>query len=292
MPDAELSEPTLSSTHRPGAQAVGLLRRHITAALDHLAGPRPSGARIHAARKELKRSRATLRLMREAIDPGHFGEADAALRGAARQLNDARDADVLLRAFKRLRDAFEESKTPAALEPLRKLLQDERRTAAASMSRERLQAIKLLLRTCKQHTYEWSVANDVDLLTAGMQRTYRKARQGYRAAREAPSDERLHAWRRQLKYCAYQLETIRSVSAGKSAKLLHACTQVADVLGKDHDLALLRERAAAADLEASSALHVADEIRRERAKLQRRALRLGARLYRVKVRQFEPLRRH
>jgi CHAD domain-containing protein len=284
------SELTLTSTFRPGAQAVGLLRRHTAAAVEHLAGARPSGARIHAARKELKRARATLRLLREAIDAAHFAEADAVLRGVARQLNGVRDADELLRTFEKLRDALKESKRPARLAPLRKLLQQEHRTAVSSMSRERLQAIKLVLRTCKQQSYGWSAANDLDLLTAGMQRTYRKGRVCYRAAREARSNERLHAWRRQVKYCVYQLETIRSIGAGKTTRRLRACAKIADLLGKDHDLAMLQERAALADLDAASALHVADEIRDERAKLQRRALRLGERLYRIKVRNFKPLR--
>jgi CHAD domain-containing protein len=284
------SELTLTSTYRPGAQAVGLFRGHVAAAVEHLAGARPDGARVHAARKELKRARATLRLLREAIDPGHFAEADATLRGVARQLNGVRDSDVLVRAFAGLRGALKESKHPARLEPLRQLLQDERRTARGSMSRERLRAIKLVLGTCRQQSYEWPVANDMDLLTAGIQRTYRKGRLCYRAARDARTDERLHAWRRQIKYCAHQLETIRSISAGKTTKRLRACAKIADLLGRDHDLAMLQERAALADLDAASALLVADEIRDERVKLQRRALRLGERLHRVKARKFRPLR--
>jgi hypothetical protein len=37
----------------------------------------------------------------------------------------------------------------------------------------------------------------------------------YRAACESPSDQRLHAWRRQVKYCAYQLEAVVSIGSKK-----------------------------------------------------------------------------
>lgn len=286
------SEFALTSTYHPGTQAAGILRCHLTAALTHLAGARPSGTKIHAARKELKRARATLRLMREAIDPNLYDEEDAELRRAARMLNDVRDADVLVRAFARLRTSDKKSKQPTNLKPLRRLLLNERRKASSTLLGNQLREIREALTQSRLRTRDWSVVNDIDLLMEGMQRTYRKGRACYRAVYETRSDERLHAWRRQVKYCSCQLETIRSISSGKMTKRLRRCTRLADLLGKDHDLALLHERAAAADLDAASALHFANAIRRQRAEFQRKALELGARLYRTKPRKFQPLRCH
>ena len=286
------SELALKSTYHPGTQAAGILRGHLTAALRHLAVAKPTGAAIHAARKELKRARAALRLMRKAIGPERYDEEDAELRGAARLLNDARDADVLLRTFARLRKSVKESKPPTNLAPLRAMLLNERRKAASTVLGNGLKEIREALSQSRRRTRDWSVANDMDLLTGGLQRTYRKGRLCYRAARETRSDERLHAWRKQVKYCAYQLEAIRSISSGKMTKQLHTCTKLADLLGKDHDLALLHERAVAADLDAASALHVTDAIGRQRAGLQHKAFKLGARLYRRKPRKFQPLRYH
>jgi hypothetical protein len=289
--DCAMAPSELTSTYHPGSQAVELLRGHVAAARAQLATSQSSAAKIHGARKDLKRARATLRLIREALDPNLYYEEDAHLRRAARMLNDMRDAEVLLRAFARLRKSVKESRPDANLEPLHRLLLAERRRASATKLGERLQDARAVLTQAHERTREWSVANDMDQLARGMRRTYRKGRFCYRAACELRSDERLHAWRRQVKYSAHQLEAMRSIGRARMAKRLHLCMQLADLLGRDHDLAMLHERAAAADIDATSALHLADAIRRQRARLQRKALKLGARLYRAKPRKFQPLPR-
>lgn len=225
------------------------------------------------------------------MDPNEYGAEDADLRRAAQMLNEVRDAEVLLRAFARLRNSLKETRPRANLERLHKLLLEERRRATAANSRQQLPAARAVLMRATQRTREWSVANDMDLLTKGMQRTYRKGRFCYRAACESPCDERLHAWRRQVKYCAYQLEATGTIGSAKAAKRLRLCTKLADLLGRDHDLAMLHQRVVAADLNATTALSCTNAIRRQRARLQRKARKLGARLYRAKPREFRPLRR-
>lgn len=282
-------ELTLTSTYHPCNQVAGVLRGHLAAALRFLTTAKPSGASIHAARQELKRARAMLRLLRESIDPEHFSLEDATLRQAAHQLNDVRDAEVLVRVFSRLRDAFKDEPRRPNLEPLRKLLLRERRHSASNALREPLAAAKTLLVQAKERTRDWSVANDVDLLTSAMQRTYRKGRACYRAACESATDEHLHAWRRQVKYSAYQLEALGSLAPARMTKKLPRSAQLAKQLGRDHDLCMLRGRIADAHLAAAANLRLTDAIRRERADLQRRALQRGKRLYRSKPRKFQPL---
>jgi CHAD domain-containing protein len=282
------SECTLTPTGKPGTQAAGILRAHLTAALTHLTGDRLSGAKVHAARKEVKRARATLRLMREVIDPDHFREEDATLRRVAQMLNDARDAEVMLRTFLRLRESIKDSDPQTNLGPLHKLLLQERRRATSNELGVRLNAIRAMLTRSKERTRDRSVANDLDLLAQGMRRTYRKGRLCYRAASESRTDEQLHAWRRQVKYCGYQLEAIGQVGR-KMTKRLRRCRKLADLLGSDHDLALLHKRVMDAPMDAGSALCLMNAIARNRARLQRHALDLGARIYRAKTRKFQPL---
>jgi hypothetical protein len=285
------SECTLTSTYQPGTQAARIFRAHLTAALTHLAGDKLTGSRIHAARKELKRARATLRLMRDAIKPDCYQAEDATLRRVAQLLNDVRDSEVMLRTFSRLRSSIRDSDPQMNLEPLHKLLLRARRAATSSELGNRLKEIRTRLVESREGTRGWSIANDLDLLTKGMQRTYRKGRLCYRDASESRTDELLHAWRRQVKYSAYQLEATGSVGR-KMTKRLRRCAKLADLLGKDHDLALLHKRIADASLDAVSALRLTNLITQSRRRLQRQALELGARLYRRKVRRFQPLRCH
>lgn len=282
-------ELTLTSTYHPCNQVVGLLRGHLAAALKFLNTTRPSGAGIHAARQELKRARAMLQLLRQSVDPEQFRLEDATLREATHQLNDVRDAEVLVRVFSRLRDAVKDELRRADLEPLRKLLLRERRDCASNTLREPLAAAKTLLLQAKERTRDWSVANDVDLLTSAMHRTYRNGRVCYRAVCESATDEHLHAWRRQVKYSAYQLEALGSLAPARMTRKLRRSAKLARLLGRDHDLCMLRGRIADAHLDAAANLRLTAAIRRERGDLQRRALQLGSRLYRGKLRKFRPL---
>ena len=279
----------LTSTYHPCNQVAGILRGHVAAALALLDSDRPEGSRIHSARQELKRGRAALRLLRESIDKAEFRQEDATLREAAQQLNDVRDSEVVLRVLSKLRVAFADEPQRPQLAPLRALLVRERRTAAAKAARESLATATALLLQAKERSRNWSVANDLDLLTRAMQRTYRQGRACFHAACEARTAQHLHAWRRQVKYCAYQLEALGSLAPRRIRKRLRRCRKLAKALGQDRDLLLLQKRVAAVHLDATSKLQVSAAIRRERSKLQRRALRLGKRLYRARPRTFLPL---
>lgn len=282
-------QPALTSTYHACNQVAQILREHVAAALTLLGSPRPGGARIHAARQELKRARAALRLLRESVDSQLFREEDTLLRDAAHQLNDVRDCEVVLRVLSRLQAAFKDGTPGPDLTPLRARLLQERRAATTSALREPLATAKKLLMAAKEHTRDWPVENDLDLLTAAMRRTYRQGRACYHAACESPTDEHLHAWRRQVKYSAYQLEALGSLAPRRMKKRLRRSAKLAKVLGRDHDLLLLQQRIAAVHLDASSKSRVSGAIRKERKALQRRALQLGKRLYRARPRRFQPL---
>lgn len=282
-------ELTLTSTYHPCNQVAGILRGHLARALTLLSTSKPSATRIHAARQQLKRSRAMLRLLRESIDAQQFRQEDATLRQAAQQLNDVRDAEVVLRVFSRLRNALKDEPRRPKLEPLHKVLLQERRNASANALREPLAVARTLLVHAKEQTRNWSTGNDLDLLRQAMRRTYRRSRDCYRAARASRTDDHLHAWRRQVKYSAYQLETVGSLAPARMRRRLRRCTKLARVLGRDHDLLMLRQRIPDANLEAAASLRLDRAIERERAELQRRALRFGQRLYRVEPREFRPL---
>src|ERR1700680_2607244 len=83
--------------------ATGAVRRaalhHIENAERALGASRLSDVDVHLARKEIKKSRAALRLLRAALTEATYRREDAALRSAARALNAARDARVLVRAL-------------------------------------------------------------------------------------------------------------------------------------------------------------------------------------------------
>src|SRR5688572_18470539 len=70
---------------------------------------RPGDETIHEVRKDLKRARAALRLLREAVGDAAYAQENAELRDAARPLSGIRDAVVTLEMVEEL---LEEEKKP------------------------------------------------------------------------------------------------------------------------------------------------------------------------------------
>src|SRR5262245_45497590 len=83
---ANMAKP-LRHTKSGTKEVQRLLGRHIAQALKALRGNQPlSDAAVHGARKQLKKARADLRLLRQALAPQTYHYENTALRDVARPL--------------------------------------------------------------------------------------------------------------------------------------------------------------------------------------------------------------
>src|SRR5205085_153720 len=109
------------------------------------------------------------------------------------------------------------------------------------------------------------------------------------AAAGDPTIENLHEWRKQAKYLRYQLEILRPVWPERMGELADEADRMGDLLGDDHDLAVLRQLLTddpgrfpeAGDREVLLAL-----IDRRRAELEQEATLLGERFFQDRPRDF------
>lgn len=161
------------------------------------------------------------------------------------------------------------------------------------------------------------------LVQPGLQRVYRKGRARWaRAAARKPSPTALHRWRKEVKDLRYVLEVLdvrgsparpateamprgqatsashatsaRKAKSGRRraqrlTKLARRTDALGELLGQEHDLALLAERVHAhAPLKRHKRARRAllRTIARRRGRLRERALRKGARLYARKPKRF------
>ncbi len=273
-----------------GARRIA--RRRVRSALEILAGEPPTDRSVHAARKELKKARATLRLVRDALGASTYKKENAALRSAARPLSEVRDAEVLLEA---LHSLIERSGAPASKLRLGKFqsvlnrgLTESRATVLEGKgplkrARKTLQAVRSRAEHWHVGHHGWSV------LGAGLKRTYSQGRRALARAQARGSDESLHEWRKQIQYFWHQLQILEPLGSGPLPDLLEQTHRLADLLGDDHDLAVLRERAVKArGVFPTAATHRAliALIDRFRAGLQEKALRLGSHLYQERPATF------
>lgn len=196
------------------------------------ARPLPRDEAIHDARKRLKRVRALLQLVRPVVKKSLRRSEDAALRDVARPLSELRDVKVQI-------ETLEKVAPDDAVVAVRQELTDRKRslddqnpleTAAASIQ-------KALLRVSN-----WTaVPNRWASVGKGLRRTYRRARRAYADAIRQPTVEKRHEWRKQAKYLRYQLEVLRPLAPETLDDLVFQAEKLGELLGDDHDLAVLRQ---------------------------------------------------
>jgi CHAD domain-containing protein len=255
---------TLVSPDRPVQQCRDIFARQLGCAIDELEERKPN---VHGARKQLKRARATLRLLRAAIGDELYRHENVVARDAARPLSSTRDDEVMSDALKGLADRFGTTISGVNIRP-----------AGHAVSAKQLSSIKAALKRAMTRAQAWrSDADGWDSIATGLRSTYRRARRALRRARKDRVSEDLHEWRKQTKYLWHQLQVLTPIAAGPIGELADEFHHLADYLGDEHDLAVLRPRVAA------STTNLVD---RRREELQDKAFALGERLYADKSQTF------
>jgi CHAD domain-containing protein len=269
-----------------------IAQQRIEKAIEPLHSAKPTDQAVHTARKELKKARATLRLLRDAVSDATYKRENVALRDAARPLGAARDAKALITTLDKLVERYGAPARALPVNGLKRALRRERSDArrrmhngAASVKVQRAALRKSSKRAATLPTgrHGWEV------IGKGLKRTYRNGRNGLAAAESDDSASNLHEWRKQTKYLWHQLRILEPLWPGLIGELADQTHKLADYLGDDHDLAVLRERIlgkedAVPDSAALSALIAL--IDRRRSELKGKAFVLGRRIYEEKPKEF------
>lgn len=242
---------------------------------------------VHAVRKDMKKARSALRLLRKPLPRAERRRANRRLRDAGRALSASRDADVKLETLTDLAERFE-GLPSAALEAWRRILQRDAEAAANTLAEEAAVAeAGDLIEAARADAERWQLAEEGwPALEAALARIYRRGREAMARAERGADERALHEWRKRAKDLRYGLRIVGGAwppVLDATAKEAHELT---DLLGDHHDLAVLREDLngrALGELETAS-LRAA--IREREAELAVAALDLGSRLYAEPPRAF------
>jgi CYTH domain-containing protein/CHAD domain-containing protein len=223
------------------------VRRAIVGRLDKAAGRlREAGdadgdalaEAIHGARKDLKKARAALRLVREDLGEKTFKRENRALRDAARTLSASRDAEVKLATLDALA-AGDGDVPPAATALWREALVADRDRIVGGESGGTEEAVAAI-EAVAARAPEWRLrAEGWKLLAPGLDTAYRDGREAFAALGAEPGFEAVHEMRKRGKDLWYQLRLLRDAwqpVLEPTAEEIHDFT---DMLGDHHDLAVL-----------------------------------------------------
>jgi len=247
-----------------------------------------SDENVHAVRRGLKRTRASLRLLREALGMAEYRRLNRAVRDAARPLSTMRDGKVLLQTLDTVIAKADKAPSIPSYAELRRSLQQEARLYRKNLTAQDIAAIRHHLTAVEQSLQGLSDTrlDRVDI-SAAIKRSHKKTRRASKAAKRESSDENLHEWRKQVKYERGQLELLQPLKSKRIDSSVQQAHKLSDCLSDDHDFAVLREKILAqftvADTDNTDVDVLLKVLKPMRAKLQKKAHRLGKALHNSKL---------
>lgn len=227
------------------------------AALDALQerpkGKAPDPLTIHELRKNIKKLRALVRLIRP-VFPDYRVE-NAALRDAGRILAPLRDQAVLATGLRRLGQELghPEPDLDALLLRLSAEAPSGPPDAEAALARHRaaLEAIAARLPAWKPS------AKGFDALAPGLALSFGRARREMKRALTTPTSEALHNWRKRVKDHWYHARLLAAIWPDAMDAHAEIAGRIGEALGEARDLAILAE-ALVPCCDDPAALHISD----------------------------------
>ncbi len=274
-----------------GIQRIALGRAQKAAEeLDDARNGTDFATSVHAARKDLKKLRGVLRLVRGELGEKVYRNENQRYRDAGRWLAQSRDAEVKAETLSALRERFDEELPPDLADAWLVALERERDEIvervlngdAKSLIAETMTTIE----AGREEISTWSLENDSwELVEAGLLRSYRRSRRAMKRTRSDPVAENVHEWRKRTKDLWYQLRILRNAWPPVISETAEQAHELADLLGDHHDLAVLAEDLAAREIagDRDTAMALID---RRQSELLKCAFEVGERLLAEKSKAF------
>lgn len=250
---------------------------------------------VHNVRKRFKKIRAVIRLVRDELGKDLYHQENACYRDAGRQLSAVRDAQVRIETLDSLVDHFGETVDETGFTELREALEARYDATRKHMVQEEeaIATVIATLKSARERVADWPLQNHWSALAPGLKRVYERGYEALATAETKPTSEHWHDWRKRVKYLWYHVRILKNVWPSMMSELADQLKDLADDLGDDHDLAVLRqfileqpqrlEDHSSEHHQLSAVIALGD---RRQMELQQSAQQLGHRLYAEKPKAF------
>ena len=247
---------------------------------------------IHEARKATKRLRALVRLVRRDLGDEMYALENQCYRDAGQRLSGLRDATVLVETLDRLVESLGNDVPQSRFAQVRVWLVERRDRAYSQADSSDLVVPQVVsdLAQARERLEHWQLQRrGWGGIRVGLQRIYARGRRDFAAAYALPSDEAFHDWRKQVKYLWYHTQILENIWPPVMQALAEELDQLGELLGQDHDLAVLHTavrtefpRAGAA----ATLMALERRINEVRSGMQAQARLLAERIYVERPREF------
>ncbi len=275
----------------PMSEAV---RRVAFAELDianaALASPPDRHSGVHSARKCLKRLRSLLLLVRPGVPEPVFDNLSERLSAIARGLAPARDAHALLDAVDKLGPDEEAFAATSPIRSLRGWLRKRRDAAERNLETGAAAEAMRGLRELQPALVGLAVyPDDFSPLVKGLRHGYRATRKSFEHAFASQTDEDFHEWRKDVQHHWRQMQLLAPCAPSELAARAESARALSQLLGDDHDIAMLGRLVSTPTMVFGSAEDTAAFLKRCRKRhkaLRREAKARATKLFAERPRPF------
>lgn len=245
---------------------------------------------VHAARRNFKRIRALLDLVKDE-SPGKTGKAgQKRFASIARKLAGARDAQIAYQAAAALEKKYGSAETAAVFADVKSWLQARRDRQEQRLGANAVDAVLVQLREVRADfdTFELQRTKIEDLLKA-VRQTYRGGRAAKQIALESGEETAIHDWRKLVQRHWRHMVLFRNAWKAEIKARIALASELSDVLGTHHDLTVLRDAIiidGTAVISQDGAQILCRFIEKKQRRLARKAAILGERLFAEKPKAF------
>jgi CHAD domain-containing protein len=245
---------------------------------------------IHEARKNVKKVRGLLKLMRPELGATYAIE-NARFREIGQKLSEFRDSGAMLEIFDQLAEVYVCDWAGHDTTPIRaKLLEEKAFRESAAGIGEILAAVSAELRSASEDVKGWPLqADGLEAISPGLEATYRSGRRAMKRALREPLPENFHGWRKRVKDHWYHVRLIGQVCGDALAFYQKNLRHLETCLGDDHNLAVLQQKLSKEpELYGSQEVigMFLDSVKQRQQSLRSTAESIGQQIYQEKPRMF------
>lgn len=231
----KLGEPIEQGFRRIAVEQIERAQSQINAKKD-------PAAEVHEARKCMKRTRALLRLGREGLGDDVFRAENARFRAIATALAPARDDHVMIETIVKLMTSEEVGHATHALARLKAAVLVQRAQNALSIG-DGLAEADTELEHALRRARRWQIQPDCfSTLERGLVRNYRRGLARRERAFQENTDEAFHDWRKGVQALWRHMQLVSKAWPAHFEGHVELARELSQILGDDHDLAILREK--------------------------------------------------
>lgn len=205
---------------------------------------------IHDIRKRLKKLRALSRLVRDELGEENYKSINIYFRDLGREISEFRDLTAHLETIELLNQRYGKYIYVNFFKTFEKQIEAERNEMEETLKSRNFFSDHLVekLKKAQEELIHWPVeSNKIDIILPSLQRVYKRGVKALKEAYKNPTPENFHEWRKRVKYLWYQTLLLQEIWPDFFDTLEAEIHQLADYLGDDHDLMVLKDKIAMDD---------------------------------------------